>query len=305
LYLAIACCSAVLILEGAGGMAAASLALVTDAAHMLSDIASYCIALISLRAADKGASAKASFGLHRVEVLGGLGSIFIIWASCGVLLYEATWRLVLLVLHATPPDTDGRVMLIVAVAGLVSNIALLILFHKETHGPDAASHGHGHSHGHAEQDMSTRATLVHVAGDVAQSAGVLVVALLIMFDGPGWVVLDPLVTLAAAVWMLCGTVGVLREAFLVLIEAPPPDVDAQQLRRQLSKRSDVELVCCFHVWMLAPGKLALSAHVLCTPECEDPDDVLEDLSKLCQYKFGIQHTTFQVSRDRKLVGGGH
>ena len=297
--LAIVCCTTVMLIEFGGGLAAHSLALVTDATHMLADVASYCIVLVSLGTASKGPSARASFGLLRAEVLCGLGSLLLIWATAGVLLYEAAWRMYDLASSDNKPRTDGPTMLGVAALGLASNLGLLLLFRGSG---DKGDDSHGHSHGGG--DMSTRAALVHVAGDVAQSGGVLIAAALITFDGQRWVWLDPVVTAAAAVWMLSGTLGLFREAYTVLMEASPPDIDTNELRRVLSRRADVTSIHCFHLWALAPGKLTLTAHVLCAPSCEDTDEVLEDLCKVCQYKFGIHHVTFQVTQDRRLVGNG-
>eukprot|EP00310_Coccolithus_braarudii_P025002 CAMPEP_0183332988 /NCGR_PEP_ID=MMETSP0164_2-20130417/2015_1 /TAXON_ID=221442 /ORGANISM="Coccolithus pelagicus ssp braarudi, Strain PLY182g" /LENGTH=408 /DNA_ID=CAMNT_0025501811 /DNA_START=54 /DNA_END=1281 /DNA_ORIENTATION=+ len=273
--LAICACVAVMLVEGTGGMLAGSLALVVDAAHMLADVAGYCVLLIALKASSKQPSKSASFGLHRAEVLGGLGSILIIWAMVGVLLYEAGLRLFAMMVHAELPATDGRIMLAVALVGLVSNVSLLCLF------SDGGAHGHGHSHSHSDSDdMSTRAALVHVVGDVMQSVGVLLSAVLIAFDGDRWVVLDPLVTIGCSIYMLYGTISLLQEAIGVLMEAPPSDVDASLMRDVLSHRPDVRAIRCFHVWAIAPGKVTLTAHVLCPASCEDTDDVLMDLQKI-------------------------
>mmetsp|Transcript_24753 Transcript_24753/g.50209 ORF Transcript_24753/g.50209 Transcript_24753/m.50209 type:complete len:103 (-) Transcript_24753:110-418(-) len=101
--------------------------------------------------------------------------------------------------------------------------------------------------------------------------------------------------------MLCGTFGLLQEVFLVLIEATPPEIDAHAVRDLLRSRPDVLSIRDFHVWTLAPGKVMLSAYVLTTAECDDTDDVLLDLQKVCQYKFGLHHCTFQVTKDPRLV----
>ena len=113
--------------------------------------------------------------------------------------------------------------------------------------------------------------------------------------------LDPVVTCACALYMLYGTFGLLREVFLVLIEATPLSVDAHAVRDALRKRSEVLAIRCFHVWALAPGKVMLTACVQTTEECEDTDDVLRELQTVCRYKFGIHHATFQVTRDASLM----
>ena len=138
-------------------------------------------------------------------------------------------------------------------------------------------------------------------GDIAQSVGMLVTASLITLDGERWAVLDPLVTIVCSLYMLYSTLGLLRDVFLVLIEATPLSIDAHAVRDALRKRKEVLAIRCFHVWALAPGKVMLTACVQATEECEDTDDLLRDLQMVCRYKFGIHHATFQVTRDASLM----
>ena len=116
-----------------------------------------------------------------------------------------------------------------------------------------------------------------------------------------WAVLDPLVTILCSLYILYGTVSLLREVFLVLIEATPLHVDAHAVRDTLRKRADVHSIRCFHVWALAPSKVMLTACVQTTQDCEDTDDVLRDLQSVCRHKYGIHHATFQVTRDATLM----
>ena len=313
---AIAASAAVMLIEFAGGLYAHSLALMSDSAHMLADIASYCIALVALEvtlpmdveatggcgpkeAIQQNLSKRASYGLHRVEVLGGLGSILVIWFTAGGLLYEGISRLAAQLFAGPVVEIDGVAFVLVAACGLVCNALILYLFRDVAH----SSHGHGHEHGHSHggDNVTARAAIVHAMGDIAQSAGMLITALLITSNGERWSVLDPLVTIACSLYMLYGTLGLLREVFLVLIEATPLTVDAHAVRDALRRRSEVLAIRCFHVWALAPGKVMLTACVQTTEECEDTDDVLRELQTVCRYQFGIHHATFQVTRDASLM----
>ena len=320
LLMAIAASATVMLLEFVGGIFAHSLALLADSAHMLADIASYCIALVALEIAlpldtetgcgpreviHQKLSSRASYGLHRVEVLGGLGSILVIWFTAGGLLYEGVSRLYAQVFGGLAPKIDGPTFVLVAACGLVCNIMILYLFRDvgHGHGHGGGGHDHGHSHGHGGDDgnVTARAAVVHAMGDIAQSIGMLITAFLIALNGARWSLLDPLVTILCSLYMLYGTVGLLREVFLVLIEATPQSVDAHAVRDALRKRSEVQSIRCFHVWALAPGKVMLTACVQTTPECEDTDDVLRELQTVCRYKFGIHHATFQVTKDASLM----
>jgi solute carrier family 30 (zinc transporter), member 2 len=313
---AIAASATVMLIELAGGIYAHSLALLSDSAHMLADIASYCIALIALQvtlpldpeaatccgpkeAIQQKLSERASFGLHRVEVLGGLGSILVVWLTAGGLLYEGVSRLAVQLFGGLVPGINGAAFVLVAASGLVFNALILYLFRDVSHAHGGHGHDHGHSHG--DSNVTARAAVVHAVGDIAQSLGMLVTASLITLNGARWSILDPLVTIVCSLYMLYGTLGLLREVFLVLIEATPLTVDAHAVRDALRKRSEVLAIKCFHVWALAPGKVMLTACVQTTEDCEDTDDVLRELQSVCRYKFGIHHATFQVTRDASLM----
>jgi len=338
LLLAICASMAVMLTELVGGSLAHSLALASDATHMLADVAGYCIALVAVQAAmparaDDAASfldgcgpqesvrrrlnKRASFGLHRVPVLGGLGSILVIWLAAGVLLYEGVARVAatLWPSEGDPVVTiDGVTMIVVATLGLLLNGAILYIFRDLGHGhgggggsaggggggasPSAGSH-HGHSHG--SSDVTTQAAMIHAVGDMIQSVGMLATACLIALGGQRWALLDALVTCGCSLYMLSGTLSLLKEVFYVLIEAAPPTLDARAVRTALRERPEVLAIRDFHVWALAPGKVMLSAVVLTTPKCDDTDDVLVDLQKVCQYKFDLHHCTFQVTRDPRLA----
>ena len=116
-----------------------------------------------------------------------------------------------------------------------------------------------------------------------------------------WSFLDPLVTILCSLYMLYGTLGLLRDVFLVLIEATPLSIDSKAVRDVLRKREGVHAIRCFHVWALSPGKVMLTACVQTTEDVEDTDDVLRDVQSVCRYKFGIHHATFQVTRDAALM----
>ncbi|XP_027335030.1 metal tolerance protein 1-like isoform X1 [Abrus precatorius] len=144
LLMAVVLCVVFMTIEVVGGIKANSLAILTDAAHLLSDVAAFAISLFSLWAAGWEATPRQSYGFFRIEILGALVSIQLIWLLAGILVYEAIDRII-----AGPKSVDGFLMFLVAAFGLVVNIIMaLLLGHDHGHGHDGHGHGHGHDHGH-------------------------------------------------------------------------------------------------------------------------------------------------------------
>ena len=157
-----------MIVELSGGIYAHSLALMSDSAHMLADIASYCIALVALQVImplevedgcgpkqklQQTLSQRASYGLHRVEVLDGLGSILVVWFTAGGLLYEVISRLVAQLFGGLVPTIDGTAFVVLAACGLVCNALILYLFQDVAHSSHSG-HGHDHGHSHGADDLA-------------------------------------------------------------------------------------------------------------------------------------------------------
>ena len=198
--------------EIVGGIMASSLAILTDAAHMFSDLSGFMISIFSLWIALKPATNKMSYGYHRAEVIGAMCSVLLIWGLTIWLVYEAIWRVI------EPEPVDGLIMLITAIFGLACNLVMAKMLHGsgyhhhhgQSHGHDMRSnsllshnyashnvhtysweneernisntHGHGHGHGHShgdEQNINVRAAFIHVIGDIIQSIGVIIAAVII------------------------------------------------------------------------------------------------------------------------------
>ena len=147
LLIGAALCFAFMLIEIVGGIVAHSLAIITDAAHMLSDIAGFLVGAMSLfLVASRRPTARYTFGYHRAEVLGAIVSILIVWLMTGILLYQAVQRLFY------PEVVDGRIMFWISLAGIFMNgVLMLVLGHDHGHGGGSCGHGHSHSHGHSEK----------------------------------------------------------------------------------------------------------------------------------------------------------
>ena len=186
----------------------------------------------------------ASYGLHRVEVLGGLGSILIIWLTAGGLLYEGVSRLVQQLLGERVPVVNGVAFVLGAACGLLLNSSILSLFNDVAHAHGGDRHEHGHSHGHS--DVTARAAVLHAVGDMVQSVGMLVTASLIALDGERWPILDPLVT------VLCLSLHALWHARAAACGLPRAHRgDTAQYRRTCRARRPAKALRWYHDPMLS------------------------------------------------------
>jgi len=306
LFLAAGFCVLFMIVEVVGGFLANSLALLSDATHLLSDCAGLMISITALWLVQKEATGRYSFGYHRAEIIGALFSIMLIWGLTVWLVVEAITRLI------TKPDVDGKIMFIVACLGILVNIIMgAILFqgghhshglgggghahddkshghqhkHSHTHSHGGHSHGahdHKHSHKHSQdhgkpkntkgdqRNINVRSAFIHVLGDLVQSIGVVIAAALIWADHQ-LRLLDPICTLIFSVIVVFTTTTLVRDALDVLMENVPKHIDLEKLTSALQELPDVAAVHDLHVWNLSVGKPALSVHLLAKSSTYDID----------------------------------
>ncbi|PKY40367.1 cation efflux protein [Rhizophagus irregularis] len=209
LWIAIVISLLFFVIELIGGFIAGSLALLSDSFHLLSDVVSFAISLLSIYLARRPATKSLSYGYHRAEILVALVSIFLIWGLTGYLCYEAYDRI------QHPIDVDGKTMCFVASIGVAVNIV--------------HSHSHGSDHGNS---VNVRAALLHVLGDFLSSLGVLISSIVIMLDdSKTWV--DPLCTFFFSALVMATTFGILRSGIRVLMEATPSHIDVHSVRKDL------------------------------------------------------------------------
>lgn len=254
--------------EVAGGLVAGSVALLADAAHMLSDAASLALALGALWLAGRPATTRLSFGWRRAEILAALANGALLAAVGGWVVVEAAMRL------ADPPAVRGGVALVVGAVGLLVNVVGAAILMR--------SGGGG---------LNVRAALAHVLADLAGSVGVVVAGAVILTTG--WRPIDPLLGLAIGALVLWGAWRVLREAVAVLLEATPAGVDGDAVGRAMAAVEGVREVHDLHIWTITSGFPALAAHVTVEPGT-DCRDRRRALAVLLAREFGIAHTTLQV-----------
>lgn len=257
------------------GYYANSLALISDAVHMLTDIAALVIGLLTLWVSTRPASAGKTYGYLRAEILGALLNGLLLWLLVVFIWFEAVRRL------RSPQAVAGLPVMMVAVVGLGIN-SFSAWFTSRS-----ADSAHG---------MALRAVFVHVCSDLAGSLGVLCAGALIYFTG--WPVADPAVSILIGGLVLWGSWGLVREGVDILMEAVPSQIDLDELRRDLLAVSGTEEVHDLHVWCLSSRQFALSAHAVITPEA-DHDRVLSEISTMLSEKFKIHHMTVQLERDSR------
>jgi cobalt-zinc-cadmium efflux system protein len=264
---ALAFTTTILLVEIAGGLVSGSLALLSDAGHMLVDSLSLLLSYVALRLADRPATARYTFGLRRVEILAAFLNGLTLLVVCAFIAYEGVQRL----LH--PVKVDTIVMLGVALVGIAANIASAVLLR------------HSHS-------LNARSAFLHVVGDLMSSAGIVVAGcVMLLWDAP-W--LDPALSIAIAVVVLVSAYRLTREAAGILLEAAPKDADTSAIRARLTAYPWVADVHDLHLWTITSGLHSMSCHVIVrTDEAPGADEALALLADLLRKEFGIGHSTIQ------------
>ncbi|CAB3401534.1 unnamed protein product [Caenorhabditis bovis] len=273
--------------EFVGGIWAQSLAIMTDAGHMLSDLLSFIISIFAIRCARMPASKRLSFGYARAEVLGALTSIIILWVLTTILVVIAIERII-----NNEHDVDANIMLITAGVGVFFNVVMGLVLHFGTGGHSHTHGGHSsHGHSHDGKNVNVRAALIHVIGDLVQSIGVLVAALIIKFTG--WTLADPICTFLFSIIVLFTTITVMRDIIFVLMEATPRHFDLQDIKKALSGLDGVRGVHDLHLWSIGMDMTAFSVHLALESNQRAMETVAAARS-LVRRQFGVNVATVQV-----------
>uniref|UniRef100_A0A8C3G8G0 Probable proton-coupled zinc antiporter SLC30A3 n=1 Tax=Cyclopterus lumpus TaxID=8103 RepID=A0A8C3G8G0_CYCLU len=294
LYLACTVCLLFMTGEVVGGYAAHSLAIMTDAAHLLTDFCSILISIFSLWLSTRPPTHTMTFGWHRAEILGMLLSMVSIWAVTAALVALAAQRI-----HDGDFDIDSRIMLVTSGCGVGVNVLMVLILHQS-----GASHGHAHAHAlpakqrqgsghhHSHGNAAVKAAFIHVLGDLVQSLGVLLAATIIYF-WPEYKVADPICTFLFSVLVLATTLPITKDVLRILMAGAPRDVDFSSVRERLLSVKGVTSLHSLHVWSLNTTRSFLSVH-MATDEGTDAQLVLKKATKLLRSKFDFSSVTIQV-----------
>jgi cobalt-zinc-cadmium efflux system protein len=287
----------VLVGEVVGGLWTHSLALLSDAAHVLMDVVALGLSYVALRMAAREPSDRHSYGLHRAEVLAAVingGTLFVIAAG---IFWEAGHRLM------RPEPVRSIEMLLIAAAGLAVNLVVLLVLRGHDHGHGHDHHDHDADHVHAEGpgDLNVRSAWLHVLGDTLSSVGVIVAGFLIWWKG--WTLLDPVMSIAIGGVLFFGSGRLLKSGIHILMEGVPEGLHLSEIGQAMAAIPGVQEIHDLHVWSLCPGAIALSAHVTVDDATwSDTSGIQAGLKAVLRDRFRIEHTTIQLECERCAQG---
>ena len=285
-----------MIIEAIGGWLTGSLALLSDAGHMLSDAVALGATLMAFKIGEKAATQQKTFGYKRFEILvaGVNGATLVIIAI--MIFYEAIKR------FNSPPDIATQGMLIIATIGMLVNILVAWLMHRSSNDGD----GHGHSHGADSADsesldsaskqpanLNMQSAYLHVLSDLMGSVAAIIAALLMM--GFGWVWADAAASVIVAVLILISGYRVVRDSVHILMEGTPKGISLETVERRLVEHLQVKKIHDLHVWAITSGLNALSCHVVVDGDMSisEASVLINELEQRLQ-DLGISHATIQV-----------
>ncbi|XP_017854830.1 zinc transporter 2 isoform X1 [Drosophila busckii] len=368
-------CLVFMIAEIVGGVLSNSLAIATDAAHLLTDFASFMISLFAIWIAGRPSTQRMSFGWYRAEVIGAMASVFMIWVITGILVWLAVERLI-----TGDYEVDARIMLITSGLAILVNVIMGVqLQHGHSHSLGGGAGGHGHSHGDAKKkskkqkklsthanatstpcsasptkrieggvaydpeeaelpagglpsfsyqnaklvdpnldleiaavlaetapgthhhggqagreavNMNVRAAFIHVIGDVIQSVGVFLAALVIYF-WPQYAIVDPICTFIFSIIVLFTTFTIMKDALLVLMEGTPNYMHYAEVLQIFQRIEGVERVHNLRIWALSINKVALSAHLAIAANA-NAKQILDTATSAVHLRYNFFETTIQI-----------
>ena len=257
-------------IEAAAGLIANSLALLTDAAHNLTDVIALALSWYAVRLTLRPANSGRTFGYHRAGILIALfNSTTLVLIALGIF-YEAYQRLL------NPPDVEAGLMSVVAAIAFVVNVVTALLVKQGS-----------------DHDLNQRSAFIHLAGDALSTLGALVAGVLIMLTG--WMILDPLVSVFIGLLIVWNAWLIIRESVEILLEGTPRDIDVEVMVKDIQQVPGVRGVHDLHVWSITQNMRALSAHVLVDDEPFSVGaGIQRGINAMLQQRYNIAHATLQL-----------
>jgi cobalt-zinc-cadmium efflux system protein len=262
--------SSIFLIEVIGGFWTHSLALLSDAAHVLMDLFSLGLSLIALILSSRPASGKRTYGWHRAEVFAALfngTSLFLVslW-----IMYETVMRL------KVPHEIKSIEMIVIAVFGLVGNLIVLFALKEHSH-----------------RDVNMRSAFLHVLGDFLSSIGVVVAGVIIYFTH--WLYTDHIVAFIIGISIMFGSVRVLKESSHILFEGVPKWLDFNKVADAIKGVPGVQDIHHLHIWCICSNLISLSSHALIdSKDRKRSDEIIREINKVLREKFCITDTTIQL-----------
>jgi cobalt-zinc-cadmium efflux system protein len=258
------------VVEAAAGVFSNSLALLTDAAHNLTDVIALGLSWFAIRITAQPANARKTYGYHRAGILVALvNSTTLVLISIGIF-YEAYKRFL------SPPEVQSGILIGVGLVAVVVNLVTALLVHRGS-----------------ESDLNLRSAFIHLMGDVISTVGAVIAGVLIFFTGANW--LDPLVSVLIGFLILYNAWGILQETVEILLESTPRDVDIKKMVSDITEVDGVIGVHDLHVWSLTRSLRTMSAHILTEDISISAGTKIQNtINELVYHRYNISHATLQL-----------
>lgn len=258
------------VVEITGGLVSNSLALISDALHNLGDTSAVIIAWMANRVSRKDYSDRKTFGYKRIEILAALFNSTVLIVITVYLFIEASARL----FH--PEAIRGKVMLWVAVAGLIANLVSVMILKRDS-----------------GKNINVRAAYLHLIGDTISSAAVIAGALFIFLWDVYWI--DPVITFAVGIYILKETIVVLKQALGILMQGTPEDMDLTEIKKALEGLPDIDNIHHVHAWNLNDNEIHFECHVDLKDDIRisQTEKIKNEIHEILLNKFNVTHVTIQ------------
>lgn len=263
----------IMIMEFFGGLITNSLALLSDAGHMLSDSSSLLLSLIAFWFAEKPPSPNKTYGYYRFEILAAFFNGITLFLMAGWIVYEAFERIV------SPPNVSSGTMIFIAVIGLLANLSSAFFLKNQ---------------GNVDENVNVKSAYLHVIGDALGSVGAIIAGILMLqFE---WYIADPIISIIVALLILKSAWGVLKMSIHILMEGTPIIVDQVKVKEVLLSIEGVKDIHDLHIWTITSGLDSLTCHLL-IGDRENEQKILQQAIILIEKNFGITHTTIQIEKN--------
>jgi len=260
----------IVIVEVVAGLAAGSLGLISDAVHNFTDMAALGIAWFAIAQARKPPTAEKTFGYHRTGIMTALINSLVMVAVTLWIFYEAYQRFL------NPQPVRGALVIITAMLALCANLIIVGVLKNRAHG-----------------DLNIRGAILHLIGDAASSAAVVIAGVVIL--ATGWYGIDPLISVVLGLAILWGAWQIIRETLEIFLESSPRSIDVDRLVEEMKQEEGVRDIHDMHVWTLGSQIYALSCHVLVDDVMvSEGSRILRDLKEVLERDFGIVHSTLEL-----------
>lgn len=269
LWIAFALTAGFLVVEVVGAVLSNSLALLSDAAHMATDVIALAISLFAVRLSRRPADAKRTYGYARMEAIGALINGALLFTVAGYVLWEAFGRFL------SPPPVASNAMLWVASTGLIVNLISMRLLKAG-----------------AGENLNMKGAYLEVWSDMLGSVGVIIGALIIKFTG--WTIVDPIIAILIGLWVLPRTWVLLKQSSHILMQGVPDGLDLNAVRTAVAQHPEVAEVHDLHAWALGSKDAVLTVHVVMRDPGASADALRAELSEILHDQFDVEHSTLQI-----------